>query len=373
MQSPSQQRSSPRSNDLRSILHDSDSLLTSSPAVPARQSPITNAALSTPPSSLRSTTQLQEANHTDTAPATTDVAASAQITKKRSHEEMSGNDRISKAKQDSPKNSKSLRRTSSFVRLAVNADGSVKVRVNNETTPSPPKKRPAPPPGVASRRSSGLMRAQSDVSSTFIFRDAAAPPRGPIGRSRDARTWEFYCDRSARSSLAARAEEEATGSAAGALGLMRSASQRKTQALSPNPAKHNLRRTQSGLRTKPNLSRTQSSMARLQGSDSIYEDENPKKQPRTRRQNSGSDSDKENWLPGTRASIHGMRRTEPTAARTTTLSRAGGSTIQHGHPSPSLPSANDQENRPTARAGKEKGDDLDCVQGLLSLSQGAWR
>lgn len=286
---------------------------------------------------------------------------------------MSGNDRSAKAKQDSPKDPKSLRRTSSFVRLAVNADGSVKVRVNNETTPSPPKKRPAPPPGVASRRSSGLMRAQSDVSSTLMFREAAAPPRGPIGRSRDARTWEFYCDRSARSSLAARAEEEATGSAVGALGLMRSASQRKTQALSPNPAKHNLRRSQSGLKTKPNLSRTQSSMARLQGSDSIHEDENPKKQPRNRRQNSGSDSDKENWLPGTRASIHGMRRTEPTAARNTTLERAGGSTTQHGHPSPSLPSANDQENRPTAGAGKEKGDDLDCVQGLLSLSQGAWR
>jgi len=285
---------------------------------------------------------------------------------------MAGKDRSATAQQDSPMDPTSLRRTSSFVRLAVNADGSVKVRVNNEATPSPPKKRPAPPPGLASRRSSGLMRAQSDVSSPFIFRDAA-PPKGPVGRSRDARTWEFYCDRSSRSSLAARAEEEATGSAAGALGLMRSASQRKIQPLSPNPAKHNLRRSQSALKSKPNLSRTRSSMARLQGSDSIHEDENPKKQSRSRRQNSGSDSDKENWLPGTRASMHGMRRTDPTAARTTALEDAGGSTTQHRHPSPGLPSANDQENRPAAAAGKDKGDDLDCVQGLLSLSQGAWR
>lgn len=71
--------------------------------------------------------------------------------------------------------------------------------------------------------------------------------------------------------------------------------------------------------------------------------------------------------------MHGMRRTDPTAARTTALEDAGGSTAQHRHPSPGLPSANDQENRPAAAAGKDKGDDLDCVQGLLSLSQGAWR
>lgn len=302
-----------------------------------------------------------------------DIAAGPHITKKRSHEEMSANDRSAKPKEDSPKDAKSLRRTSSFVRLAVSADGTVKVRVNDETTPSPPKRRPAPPPGLASRRSSGLVRAQSDVSSTFIFRDAAAPVRGPTGRSRDARTWEFYCDRSNRSSLAARAEEEATGSAGGALGLMRSASQRKTQALSPNPAKHNLRRAQSSLKSKPNLSRTQSSMARLQSSDGIYEDQHPQKQSSHRRQNSGSDSDKENWLPGTRDSTHGLRRTGPSAERSSILQRPGGSTAQHAHPSPELPSVDDQENRPVVRNGKEKGDDLDCVQGLLSLSQGAWR
>jgi len=371
--SSSQQRSSPRGHELRSILHDSDSPSTSSPVPAVEHTSANNAALATPPSSLQSTARTETADHTGGSSASVEVASAGRITKKRSHEQMSEDDRSAKPTEESPKDAKSLRRTSSFVRLAVSADGTVKVRVNDETTPSPPKQRPAPPSGVASRRSSGLIRAQSDVSSTFMFRDATAPLRGPTGRSRDARTWEFYCDRSARSSLATRAEEEATGSAGGALGLMRSASQRKTQALSPNPAKHNLRRAQSSLKSKPSLSRTQSSMARLQGSDGIYEDERPRKQPVHRRQNSGSDSDKENWLPGTRDSTHGLRRTVPSAERGTILQTPRGLAAQHAHPSPVLPSADDQENRPIARSGKEKGDDLDCVQGLLSLSQGAWR
>ena len=287
---------------------------------------------------------------------------------------MSGANRSGRQKDESPKDAKSLKRTSSFVRLAVSADGSVKVRVNDETTPSPPKKRPAPPPSTASRRSSGLLRTQSDVSSTFNFRDAASHMKGPAGRSRDARTLEFYCDRSARSSLAARAEEEATGSAAGALGLMRSANQRRPQPLNPNSAKHNhLRRVHSGLKTKPSLARTQSSMARLQSSDGICEDEDPKKRPCHQRQSSGSDSDKENWMPGTRDSVHGLRRLDPPTARTTILQPAGTTAVPHTHPSPRIPGANDQENKRARGSGKDKGDDLDCVQGLLSLSQGAWR
>ncbi len=368
--SPGHAPSSPSDHDMETVLNGSDPPSASSPSGRSMQTPNTSQPLSTPPSSLQHTSQKLLA---DVTIATAHIPQNAQLTKKRSHEEMSGDDPNARVTHDSPKDAKSLRRSSSFVRLAVSADGSVKVRVNDEATPSPPKERPAPPAGMASRRSSGLMRAQSDVSSTFDFRDTAVHVKGPTGRSRDARTWEFYCDRSARLSLAARAEEEATGSAVGALGLMRSASQRR-QALTPNAAKQNrLRRSQSALKAKPSLARTQSSMGRLQGSDGIYEDETPKKQPNHQRQNSGSDSDKENWLPGTRASIHGMRRSVPSAARSTILQRARASAAHHAHPAPGLQSANDQEDSPVVGSGKEKGDDLDCVQGLLSLSQGAWR
>src|SRR3954464_6129982 len=116
-------------------------------------------------------------------------------------------------------------------------------------------------------------------------------------------------------------------------------------------------------------------MARLQSSDGIDAEHDIEKHPSNRRQSSGSDSDKENWLPGTRESTHGLRRTEPAAARGSILQQPSSRAAQHSHAPPVLPSANDQENRVPASSRKEKtkGDDLDCVQGLLSLSQGAWR
>ncbi|KAJ9660061.1 Homeobox protein yox1 [Neophaeococcomyces mojaviensis] len=365
--------SSPRTADLRSILNNSDA--TAASAAPALDGVTSKASpsLSTPPPSFESPAQRSQAAQTDTSPLSTRTPSVTQVTKKRSHEQMRGRDATERDAEGSPKDAKALRRTSSFVRLAVNADGSVKVRVNNETTPSPPKQR-APPPSVSSRRSSGLMRAQSDVASTFQFKDASPAVKGAPGRSRDARTWEFYCDRSSRSSLAARAEEAATGSAVGALGLMRSASQRRSQALSPNPSKHNLRRRYSGLKNKPSFARAQSSMARLQGSDGAYDEPTTKpKKNGHQRQHSGSDSEKENWLPGTRDAVHDLRRTRPSAPRSTALHELDTPTTESTRSASTSQKATGQENRSIPGSGAGKGADMDCVQGLLSLSQGAWR
>lgn len=269
--------------------------------------------------------------------------------------------------EDSTKDSKTLRRTSSFVRLAVSADGSVKIRTNNEPTPSPPKERPQPPPNAANRRSSGFSRAQSDLN----FRDAHTTMRGTLGRSRDARTWEFYCDRSNRS-LAVRAEEEATGSAVGALGLMRSAIQRKAQPLASNSAKHNsFRRTPSSLKLTPGLIRTHSSMARLQSSSSVAGEPLKIERPIVHRRSSGSDSDKENWVPGTRDTVNEHRRPETSEQTSAVLEERGEADSQRSGPSSNGSKA--KEARPVPTNGKTKVDDLDCVQGLLSLSQGAWR
>lgn len=322
-----------------------------------------SAALSTPPSTLERSIEVP---HTRSGELALDLQA--QVVKKRSHEQMTGHFGQFLAQGEASKQPKPLRRSSSFVRLAVSADGSVKVRVNDETTPSPPKERPAPPADLANRRSSGLSRAQSDVTSTFNFQDASASARGAVGRSRDARTWEFYCDRSARSSLAARAEEEASGSAVSAIGLLRSASQKRSQVLTPNTTKQNaLRRSQSAVKSKPALARTQSSMARLQSSDGVYEDvdfKRPKLADHHRR-SSGVDSDKENWAPGREAPVHepGLKSSDRSEYN---LPKQVGNN-GHVHPTSTHPK------KATAGAGKAKGDDLDCIQGLLSLSQGAWR
>lgn len=356
---------SPRSHDIHSLLNEQPEPNTSSPLAALQQTPGMGAGgLATPPSSLERRAPPENAI-SYTSPAI--PSSTSQITKKRSHEQMNEGDAEAIAEEDSPKDAKTVRRTSSFVRLAVSADGSVKIRTNNEPTPSPPKERPQPPPSMANRRTSGFSRAQSDLG----FRDVRSAMRGVLGRSRDARTWEFYCDRSNRS-LAARAEEEATGSAVGALGLMRSATPRRTQPLTPNSAKHNsLRRTPSSLKSKPSLARTHSSMARLQSSSSVVGEPTKMDRPSLHRRTSGSDSDKENWMPGTRGSIIEQRRTGASTQSDALLS-------EHDDVEPrsddiETPSGKGRPNRSAPPNGKAKVDDLDCVQGLLSLSQGAWR
>lgn len=91
------------------------------------------------------------------------------------------------------------------------------------------------------------------------------------------------------------------------------------------------------------------------------------------RHGSSGDSDKENWLPGTRDSVHDLRRTRASSGRGATLQEHGATAGRPAQAPTASTGANTQQNRPTVGAGKEKGDDLDCVQGLLSLSQGAWR
>ena len=312
--------------------------------------------LATPPSTLVRTEPNAAINRGAAGISYNDVA---QISKKRSREQMNEGHSDDTIDENSPKDSKALRRSSSFVRLAVSADGSVKVRVNDEVTPSPEKERPTAPPSTSNKRSSGLTRAQSDLN----FRDVSRPARGALGRSRDARTWEFYCDRSSRASLAIRAEEEATGSAVGALELMRSATPRRPHPLTPNHSKHNnLRRSQSSLKSKPGLERTHSSMARLQSSSSVVGDSPSFIKPSLHRRSSGSDSDKENWQPGTRQHTNGQSRTQGAHSQPQTDSSRS---KQY--------TSGSQETRTRPVNGKAKVEDLDCVQGLLSLSQGAWR
>ena len=217
-------------------------------------------------------------------------------------------------------------RTKSQPRLATSLDGSVRVMTGN--TPSPPRPRDslfARQP----RASAPLQRSQSAiVTPTF----PVPRPTASIGRSRDSRTWEFYCDSNARNELTKQAEREQSGSAVGAIGLIRwcSKGSLSTTARPINPHKRNavtskpdsgkrLKPDTSSQTSKPKLARASSSVARLQNPTSApktsnlnkparpitvdYNDTCVKKKPTYTDLLDGNESDKENWTPGTQISV----------------------------------------------------------------------
>lgn len=347
----------------------------------------------TPPSSFENAEKSATVQDSMSVQPPQSATNQASHSRKRSHEVMNA-DTAAKTSTSQPGipsvelPPKPLTRSSSFVRLAMTVDGAVKVRTNNEPTPSPPKRRTLPPLPDKKRESFG--RSQSAVETGFNFKEIDPPLRrsggAGFGRSRDARTWEFYCDRDSGDTLSTQAEAERSGSAVGAINLIRSRSQRNKNhaTLSPNLAKQNSRRVrvdQQGLE-KPKLSRALSSMARLQNLQDATEaiKKLNQRQASSKHAHSPSgDSDKENWAPGTRNANTSMRRLHPSAARDSILQEndfpSARDLISSPAPNTSMISQG-QENKPAAVGGKAKatkGDDLDCIQGLLSLSQGAWK
>ncbi|KAL8767972.1 MAG: hypothetical protein Q9209_005643 [Squamulea sp. 1 TL-2023] len=339
-----------------------------------------------------------------------------------------------------------LKRAKSQPRLATSLDGSVRVKLGNSPTPSPP--RPQKLLTTRQPRASGsLQRSQSAiVTPTF----PVSRPIASIGRSRDSRTWEFYCDSNARDELTKQAEREQSGSAVGAIGLIRSCSKGSISArVRPsNPNKRNaavnkpdngkrLKADTSSGTSKPKLARASSSVARLQQSSvtprvskinkltkpvTDHIDENTlDKKPTYIDLLDGNESDKENWAPGTQTSVT-PRRTHQGQSNASTsraniltenqhlpslsssldvlLSREGSGNNRHPHCGAKVGTrvidhegAGGKENeaesddevrgfmaRSASGSGEnvivgENGDekDLDCVEGLLSLSRGNWR
>ncbi|KAA6406824.1 MAG: hypothetical protein FRX48_09322 [Lasallia pustulata] len=310
-----------------------------------------------------------------------------------------------------------LKRTSSLIRLSMSLEGKAQVTTDDGSSPSPPRSQPLPV--GTSQRPAGLQRSKSAIAPGSPFSPCSdvmplqVPRRTVTGRSRDARTWEFYCDSDARNALTEQAEQEQSGSAIGIIGLIRS---RSNKALSANPNKRNAQApSNEGMKrmklsvqksVKPKLSRTTSSVARLQtGNDdvqktaSVKENWKPSSQP-TPVQASSGDSDKENWEPGTQYSnVRRARAPNASSQARRAILKESADIPSH---SSSLDALLNQENisprRPSVRprgggegsdgdvdgdeevaafmscssaAGEE--EDLDCVQNLLSLSQGAWR
>ena len=313
-----------------------------------------------------------------------------------------------------------LKQTSSHVRLSMSIDGKAEVTTRTGSTPSPPRSQPVSATmNPVPQSKTGLQRSYSALEpGDKSLSDIMPVPytrRSMTGRSRDARTWEFYCDSDARNALTEQAEREERGSATAVIGLIRSCSN-SSKLLTPNPNKRNAhsqkpdstKRLKADFQksSKPKLTRATSSVARLQTANSngqtqkaTYEGEKKSKggsQSAVWQEYDG-DSDKENWEPGTQSSNHRRRRPGHShrAARIleenfrvpSQTSSLDAMMNREGNPSrgsiAKSSSSEDKENSGPevdgeiaafmCESGPREVEELDCVQNLLSLSQAAWQ
>lgn len=207
-----------------------------------------------------------------------------------------------------------LKHTSSLIRLSMSLDGKARVTTDTGSSPSPPRLRPASSLKPRNRSNVGLQRSQSAIEQNGSL--PVFPQRCMTGRSRDARSWEFYCDSDASSILTEQAEREQSGSAIGPISLIRSQSNKSMMASfnqfnvnTAKPESTKRQRSDSKITNKPKLARAASSVARLQTVDgNVQKQENtikdgkPKFKPRPAMYEiADGDSDKENWEPGTQS------------------------------------------------------------------------
>ncbi|KAL8665222.1 MAG: hypothetical protein Q9202_002444 [Teloschistes flavicans] len=356
-----------------------------------------------------------------------------------------------------------LKRAASQPRLYTSLDGSVRIKTGD--SPSPSRPRPLTDNPIRQPRASGPLQRSQSAFVPPTFRSVAA-----TGRSRDSRTWTFYCDSEARDELTKQAEREQSGSAVGAIGLIRSRSKGSLIAGARINTTNNKRVSPSINAKKPE------SQKRLKADDTSAKSasEKPKSQvkkaeisamakrlanplsavtmthphinkiitdpsktsskPKPKKEKKkmstdidtevdGNESDKENWAPGTQTVVSPVRRQPRLSANAasarvlreneripststslgTMLARSGTSTPAAGKGKGTTPGRHNRlgvtkdgkqkpakqgpeideeiakfmaegivegENGAAVGAGEE---DLSCVQGLLSLSQGEWR
>ena len=311
----------------------------------------------------------------------------------------------------------SLKRSSSLVKLSMDADGSAQVTPRTGNTPSPPHQKSVVLLNPIQRSRSGFQRSLSAIECGTLgdAHELVADyltRRPPLGRSRDARTWEFYCDSDARDALNKQAEREQSGSATAAIGLIRSRSS-TDKSLASNPNRRNARMPKNDsakrhkinkvMLTKPKLGRATSSIARLQStSASDHNQTATKSATKHGKSNSQSavfedyngDSDKENWEPGTQ--LRRLPRRRPVTSQNSARilleslrepsepSSFEASADQYASKSRQRPSASDDKENQSLLVDNEViapvdeqilprvEEDLNCVQGLLRLRQAAW-
>ncbi|KAI9734592.1 MAG: hypothetical protein M1834_002193 [Cirrosporium novae-zelandiae] len=322
--------------------------------------------------------------------------------------------------------------STSHIKLSMSLEGKAKVITSDDSSsPSPPRTLPPllsfgsmPTP----RPFNSLQRSRSIASPSELSRQQSqlSSPQSPwLHRTPSSQNWDYYNDNDndARDALSAQNSSSQPGSALSAIEIIRASSAHK-KILTPNPKKRNaqplIRPDVSAKRQKPSPpseiptpSRDLSSTQRLQSPTVAH---TAKKSKISRcsstvsiyRSPSAGDSDKENWEPGTQ---YHPRRQHPnpnpnpnTQSRRTVFkensyipshSNSIGAYLSELQNSNNIKtrhvnqqnenlqgggrSERDQEEEEVERfmAGgrnRDKGDDdLGAIQGLLSLSQGAWR
>ena len=311
-----------------------------------------------------------------------------------------------------------LRRALSMVKLSMSLDGKAEITTQTDT-PQASRNSHIPVPSHRLRRPShGLQRSQSAVEPNSPVPACNALSflrRSLSGRSRDARTWEFYCDSDARDALTKQAEEEQKGSAVSAISLIRSQSNKvltpnsnKRNALPPKHDQQKRHKVDHKQVARSKLARATSSVARLQSVSGNSQKQSEHQTTKNKKAGGGfeiwesydGDSDKENWEPGMQSSNQRRRRVGQTPAmprpvlgdsnRVPSQSTSLDALMRRDNPShrQSKLSAQDSvENKENSNIGEDdevahfmdgsslpkESEEMDCVQGLLSLSQGAWR
>lgn len=282
------------------------------------------------------------------------------------------------------------------LRIAMSSDGKAVIRGENE--PSPSKNRVAMF-SVRRTKLTGLRRSSSAIFPSTPRAGTTEKDR-VFGRSRDPRNWESFFDTDARSALSTPASSQTAPNpnsspslfqSRGPRSLTRSASTRHSL-LSAHPDLSRTPISQAMGEKRRKLSRTVSSMGRLEtdrnrvNSHSKLSQSTPSKPGKLEFELDPGDSDKENWVPGTRASQVRRRTTSHTvrpALRDANRNRGLGLSTGNAKRNRPFPSGTQAKVPPelssevsafmSSGAGDSQEDDLDCVQGLLSLSQGAWR
>jgi hypothetical protein len=295
-----------------------------------------------------------------------------------------------------------LKRAHSFVRIATNEDGSARIVTDLDKTPSPP--HPKTTPVHFARAAAGLRRSYSAAGlNDRLFAAARGEPSPKmarvspnIGRSRDSRAWEFWCDPDTRhnTSLTARAEQEGSGSAADAIGLLRA----NRRILAQNQARQNtpLKSRQSSHKVlgSSSIKKNRGSMQRASTFNVFSSGKKPKDSDETESDDFPStESDKENWEPDMPKSVRRRGLTTPGSAtrprkilgeNTNIISQSASlgallAKAKKGGKS-TIDPEQDEELRTfmngdngSARTNLSSAEEAGCVEGLLALSQGQWR
>ncbi|CAN9184500.1 unnamed protein product [Alternaria sp. RS040] len=306
--------------------------------------------------------------------------------------------------------SRPLKRKHSFVRISTNEDGTARIVTDLDKTPSPPKSKKTP--SSFSRAAAGLRRSYSAAGLNDRLAAAARGEPSPkvprtasnIGRSRDSRAWEFWCDPESRSttSLITRAEQEESGSAADAIGILRAnrrilAQNQARQNSSPLMARHSSHKVQgSPLVKKSRGAMQRASTINGRFSNNDYADYKKDGESTESDEFPQTESDKENWEPDAPKSVRRDRQVAatPPASRvarrilgentdlmsqTSSLGAMLAKDKQKGGKGVVDPEQDDELRQFThgddasGRSSINSAEEAGCVEGLLKLSQGQWR